>query len=222
MTPYKGSIGNSYWTLRWTQTIQNLNTLVELAKCNERQSHDSNQRFVVTTCCLMVPYKDNIGNSYWTLCEMQTVQFWVLVDPMNANHAIRISDSMVQFSCLIARDKRCQVDCLTKVSWRNRHVLKPCSHCMNCSLRMDSCRFFGLLGVKMWHPQRHLIWLISPSNHTMKGKRNFEGKSPENKAQYAPVFSMIHLSIVVKAGSSRSTQQFCNPLFVRKSSHQWR
>ena len=74
----------------------------------------------------MAPYKDNIGNSYWTLRETQTVQFsksfWVLVDPMNANHAIRISDSMVQFSCLIARNKRYQVDCLTKVSWRNRHV----------------------------------------------------------------------------------------------------
>ena len=47
----------------------------------------------------------------------------------------------------------------------------------------------------MWHPQRHLIWLVSPSNHTMKGKRNFERKSPENTAQYAPVFSMIHFSL---------------------------
>ena len=48
MTPHKGNIGICYWTSRWTQTIQNLSTLVELAKCNERQSHDSNQRFVVT------------------------------------------------------------------------------------------------------------------------------------------------------------------------------
>ena len=60
---------------------------------------------------------------------------------MNANHAIRISNSLVQLSCLIAHVKRYQLDCLTKVSWWHRHFSKPCSHCRICNLGMDSCKF---------------------------------------------------------------------------------
>ena len=93
--------------------------------------------------------------------------FWILVDPMNANHAIRINNSLVQFSCLIAR-----VSAIRSIVWRkswHRHFSKPFSHCTFCSLGMDSYWCFGLLGVKMWHPHRDMIWFVSPSNLRWKG-----------------------------------------------------
>ena len=158
LCPLSANIGNWFWMSHHMQTV----LILEYSDSCELIQRTPITRFESAIrcfkgCCLNVALNANSSEFHVILSDPANANnqqfvgavllfFWNLVDPMNANHAIRIGNSLFQFSCLIAR-----VSAIRSIVWRksrwHRHFSKPFSHCTFCSLGMDSYWCFDLLGV---------------------------------------------------------------------------